>query len=306
MVISVKSALKSLLSPVYACVSRMPLVRALVAREVSRLASEPFSAAIIDAFVQGDCGSTYGLSAGDKTELVARFRNSNANIQSGTSPLVHTLLAQEILSIPPDIKGDVIECGAWKGASSASLSIVCGLAGRRLLVCDSFEGLPDDGEQLHVGLHTKLYGRYQQGMFAGGLEEVRENIRRCGDLDACMFIQGFFSESLTALSDPIAFAFLDVDLVSSTRDCLRHIWPLLIENGALYSDDAGDLAVVGVFFDEAWWRDSLGCAAPGYVGSGCGIPLNPSSSSIGYTRKTGRFDPTCWVKDPYLHHREGH
>ncbi|NIA16205.1 MAG: hypothetical protein GWP08_19250 [Nitrospiraceae bacterium] len=302
MVFDVKSALRKLLSPVYVCVARMPFARSLVAREVGRLASEPFSAAIIDAFIHGECGSAYGLSAKDKMDLVARFRNSNANIQSGTSPLVHTILAQEILSIPADVPGDVIECGVWKGASSASLSLVCGLAGRRLLVCDSFEGLPDDGEQLHYGLHTKRYGRYQQGMFAGGLEEVRENIRRCGNLDACTFISGFFSESLTALSDPIAFAFLDVDLVSSTRDCLRHIWPLLVEHGALYSDDAGDLAVVGVFFDAAWWQENLGCAAPGYVGSGCGIPLNPAASSIGYTRKIGRFDPTGWVKDPYLHH----
>ena len=101
MVFGVKSILKSLLSPVYARAVRLPLVRAVVAREVGRLATEPYSAAIIDAFVQRDCGAAYGVSARDKMDLVAGFRNSNAHIQSGTSPLVHTILAQEILSIRP-------------------------------------------------------------------------------------------------------------------------------------------------------------------------------------------------------------
>ena len=283
-------------------VGRMGLVRAVVGRELARLAAEPWSGAVIDGFVHDDCGSAYGLSARDKMDLVERFRRCNAEISSGTSPLVHVVLAREILNIPREVQGVVVECGAWKGASTSSLSVVCAAVGRRLLVCDSFQGLPDDGLQRHAGPHTGVYGYYKEGMFAGCLDEVRENVRACGELSVCEFVPGFFADSLNALHEQIVFAFLDVDLVSSTRDCLRFIWPLLVENGAIFSDDAGDMDVVRVFFDEAWWRENLDSPAPGYVGSGCGLPLNPQCSSIGYSRKSTRFDPAQWRRSPFLHY----
>ena len=278
------------------------LVRALVSREFDKLAAEPWSAALIRDFIEGSCGEVYGIGSREKTDLVEHFRRCVAEIPSGTSPLVHVALAREVLSIPPDVKGDVIECGVWKGSSAASLSWVCHMVKRRLLVCDSFQGLPDDGMARHAGMHTGVYGYYREGMFAGSLDEVRENIRRLGRIEVCEFVPGFFAESLSALKDPLMLAFLDVDLSSSTRDCLRCLWPLLVEDGAVYTDDAGDLDVVSVFFDEVWWRETLGQPAPGYVGSGCGLPLNPRCSSIGYTRKSTRFDPSKWRRAPFLHY----
>lgn len=264
----------------------------------------PWEAALIDAFVESDVGSAYGLAPRDKRRLVERFQTITNMVQSGTSPVVHTLLARHILSVPPDVKGDVVECGVWKGASTASLSLVCAAAGRKLVACDSFQGLPDDQEQLHKGLHTGVYGYYKEGMFEGTLEEVRRNVSQFGAVDACTFVEGFFDQSLTQLRDPLVFAFLDVDLVQSTRDCLKHIWPLLVEGAYLYSDDAGDLEVVAVYFDEPWWRETLGCSAPGFVGSGCGLPLNPRHSSIGYTRKEPPFQESNWRRADFLHYPE--
>jgi hypothetical protein len=75
-----------------------------------------------------------------------------------------------------------------------------------------------------------------------------------------------------------------------------------VEDGAVYTDDAADMEVVRVFFDAAWWQEQLGCSAPGYVGSGCGLPLNPKYASIGYTRKSTRFDPARWQRAPFLHY----
>jgi len=282
--------------------AKNPFIRAVVLHELEKLAAEPWSAAIVGDFVEGPCGEAYGLGAKEKANLVEQFRRCASEIQSGTSPLVHVVLAREILSIPIEVKGDVVECGVWKGASAASLSCVCRAVKRRLWVCDSFQGLPADGMARHTGMHTAVYGYYREGMFEGALEEVRENIRRCGEIDVCTFLPGYFEKSLALLKDPVAFAFLDVDLASSTRDCLQYIWPLLVEDGAIYTDDAGDLDVAKVFFDESWWRTTLGQPAPGYVGSGCGIALNPQSSSIGYTRKSTRFDPAKWRRAPFLYY----
>src|SRR6266567_2092263 len=40
------------------------------------------------------------------------------------------------------IEGDLVECGCYLGGSSAKLSLVAAALGRRLWVCDSFQGLP--------------------------------------------------------------------------------------------------------------------------------------------------------------------
>jgi len=295
---------RSLLRIVYRVAIRNPVFRALFARELRALGATSWTAHLIEDFIREPYGTGYGVNSTERETLVKAFQRNVSEIESGTSAAVHVLLAREILQIPRAIPGDVVECGVWKGACSASLSLVCQRTGRRLKVCDSFQGLPDEGPRRHVGLHTRVYGYYQAGQFASPMDEVRENIRRCGALEACDFVAGFFADSLRQIEDPVAFAFLDVDLESSTRDCLRALWPLLVEDGQIYSDDAGDLAVVRVYFDAPWWQAELGCGAPGFVGSGCGLPLSPAYSSIGYTRKLGAFDPAQWRKMPFLHYPE--
>ena len=138
---------------------------------------------------------------------------------------------------------------------------------------------------MHEYPHLGVFGYYQEGMYAVRLEEVKENIKRFGALSVCRFVPGFFADSLSALSDPLVFGFLDVDLASSMKDCVKHIWPLLVDGGVIYTDDSCDMQVVRIWFDDDWWQREIGAKAPGYVGSGCGLPLNPNSSSLGYARK---------------------
>lgn len=276
------------------------LLRRAGGREAAALALEKLT---LERFYDDEVGRAYGVGRREKAGLVERFQAATAQVPSGTSWLYHVVLASEILSVPPDVAGDVIECGCWKGASTSSLSLVCRLTGRRLIVCDSFEGLPEDeAGASHEYPHLSVYGYYQKGMYAGRLDEVRANIGRCGDLSVCEFVPGFFSDTLAALDRPLAFAFLDVDLASSMRDCLRHVWPLLAEGGAVYTDDSCDMEVVRVWFDEAWWQRELGRRAPGYVGSGCGLPLGPDYSSLGYARKlsdpSAAYDRVSWLYYP--------
>lgn len=290
-------------------IARRIYQRAINSRQAQKMLAleidAAFSSYLVRDFVEGTYGEKYGVTRSDREALVQSFHQNNTKITTATCTAIHIVLARQILSVPAGTEGDVIECGAYKGASTASLSLVCRKTSRRLIVCDSFEGLPDEGIQLHTAPHFGTYGYYQKGMFCGRLDEVKQNVAQFGAVEVCEFIPGYFSESLRQLSRPIVFGFLDVDLVSSTLDCLRYIWPLLVENGLLYTDDAGDMGVVKLFFDDDWWRTNLDCMAPGYVGSGCGLPLNTRYSSIGYTRRVSAFRKAEWNKASHLYYPDG-
>jgi hypothetical protein len=256
-------------------------VKQLISDQKIRL---DYNAHIVNQFINYGGGEDYGIDSLIRGNLIEKFKATLESVESGTNLLTHIYLAQRIFSFSPEVPGLIAEFGSFKGASTANLSLACQLVNRKLLVCDSFEGLPDDNMQLHVGMHSETYGYYKKGMFYGSLENVKENVEKFGDIQSCSFLKGFYSESLVNLKDPIMLAFMDVDLISSTRDCLKHIWPLLVESGEIITDDAGDLDVVKIFFDDPWWVQNLKTISPGFVGSGSGLP--PCYPSLGYTKKT--------------------
>lgn len=131
------------------------------------------------------------------------------------------------------VAGRVLECGAFKGSSTACLSLICAELGFELDCADSFEGLP--GEE----------GHYGKGDFLGTLDEVRENVTRFGKIDSVRFIEGWYAESLQDYSDPIALLWLDVDLQESTLDVLRNVFSKVPEGGVILSDGFTE----GVDFD---------------------------------------------------------
>jgi O-methyltransferase len=258
---------------------------------------------IVDDFLKGDYGSAYGVTPAQRAGLVDAMRSVAGNVQSATRMLYHVVLARELLTVPPGVEGDVIECGAFKGASSASLSLACALVKRKLWVCDSFAGLPEGEPDItRQYSHLKLYGRYAAGEYAGSLAEVRGNVQRYGNIGTCEFVVGLFAESLRKIPSKFVFAFVDVDLTSSMKDCIAHIWPRLADEGLIYTDDSCDMEVVRVWFDEAWWQKQLGERAPGYVGSGCGLPVSVNGASLGYAQKIGNvqksFQKGSWFAGP--------
>jgi hypothetical protein len=273
--------------------------------EQEALTRESLNALVVSRLLRDDVGAQYSnVNRQVKEDLVSKLKELNEQIPSATSWINQTILATEILSVPANVIGDVVECGCWKGASTAALSLVCALTGRKLIVCDSFAGLPTDGaERVHRYPHLEVFGFYKEGMYEGSLEEVKENIRRFGDVSVCQFLPGFFSDSLVAVNSSVAFAFFDVDLESSMRDCIRYVWPWLVNGGRIYTDDSGDMEVVKIWFDDEWWNAQLHQPAPGYVGSGCGLPIDPSFSALGYAHKV--LDPAqTYGRIPWLHYPE--
>jgi hypothetical protein len=122
-------------------------------------ASVALRTAITLDFILNGYGAAYGVTAAARIRLLHQSRRTVRALSSGTSALTHLILIRAILSLPPTVPGVVVECGVWKGASSAMLSLACQLTGRRLLLCDSFAGLPATGDHLYIEASTAISKR---------------------------------------------------------------------------------------------------------------------------------------------------
>ncbi|WP_375485443.1 TylF/MycF/NovP-related O-methyltransferase [uncultured Mycobacterium sp.] len=240
-------------------------------------------------------GRAYGVGLATKLRLLAAMVRNNMLVPSASIWVTHLLMATEILNVPPSVKGVIVECGCFKGGSTVNLSLVAAACGRELHVFDSFAGLPDPSpeDSGHLLLVDSEVQTYARGAYAGTLQEVTSNIERFGARDACTFHKGYFEDTLPQFDQPIVFAFVDVDLASSVKTCLEYLWPLLIDGGYLFTDEAPHLEIAGLFYDRQWWSEVLGTEPPGLVGAGNGLGLFPHEggffgSSIGYTAKIDR------------------
>ena len=241
----------------------------------------------IEHFIYSDLGKNYNLNLSDKKKIIKRIESALSKIESATNLETQLELGKKILNISKDSNAYIVECGAFKGASSITLSIFSKIVGKKLIIYDSFEGLPEDEDKIKGRNypHLQVTGIYKKGMYKGTLEEVKNNLKFYGEFENCIFRKGYFNQSLKNHTEEIDFLFLDVDLVESTKDCLKYLWPFLKNERYVYSDDACDMDVVSLWFNDDWWIKNLKCGAPGYVGSGCGIPFGGNYSSLGYSIK---------------------
>ena len=245
-----------------------------------------------EEFIYSEIGKNYNLNEKDKAKIVRRLNNAFSKIESATSLDVQLELGKKILSLENNDKNSIVECGCYLGSSSVALSIFARITGRKLIIYDSFEGLPEDMDDIgnRNYPHLKLTGQYKSGMYRATKEQVIKNLKYFGEYEFCELREGFFNESLQKHKEKIDFLFLDVDLVKSTYECIKYLWKYIIDNRYIFSDDACDIDVVSIWFDDKWWLENMRCKAPGYIGSGCGIPLGGKYSSLGYTVKNPKKD----------------
>jgi hypothetical protein len=110
------------------------------------------------------------------------------------------------------------------------------LSGRKVIVADSYEGLPvptmpqDTNLDLSKGIYPQL---------AVSIETVRENFSVYGlDDDNVVFLKGWFKNTLpTAPVEQIALLRMDGDLYESTTNILQALYDKVAENGVIIVDD---------------------------------------------------------------------
>ncbi len=177
----------------------------------------------------------------------ALYSARNATMTSFTRCYELWNLSKQILQ--KRVPGAFVECGVWRGGSAGimGLAIQNGGQNRTLHLFDSFEGLPEPGEQ-----DGREAQEYSGGKASGRLNSiakceatlpvVRSHLfEKLGLAPANVsFHVGWFQDTLPKDAKdigPIAVLRLDGDWYDSTRVCLEHLYPLLSPGGAVILDD---------------------------------------------------------------------
>jgi O-methyltransferase len=141
--------------------------------------------------------------------------------------------------ISDEVRGDLVECGVWRGGASMMMKAVLvahGVNDRAVWLADSFEGLPA------ADLDTyPLDAEWSQfaGMLAVSADDVRRNFEAFGLLDdSVRFLEGWFEDTLAgAPIERIAVLRLDGDLQASTRTALESLYHRVSPGGFVIIDD---------------------------------------------------------------------
>lgn len=165
---------------------------------------------------------------------------SQAHTMVGVARLdnVHMCLNQ---AIADGVPGDFIETGVWRGGVcilARGIFKAHGITDRTVWVADSFEGIPEVGEDGHP--LDRMLGLHRANHTLGVSEQiVRNNFARYGFLDdQVRFLHGWFCDTLPAAPiEQLAVLRLDGDLYSSTMDALNNLYPKLSVGGYVIIDD---------------------------------------------------------------------
>jgi O-methyltransferase len=207
-----------------------------------------------------------GISFAQKRTFIDHLYRISNGIKCAHEQHEMLSVIHDVLLLDSRMQGCVVEAGCYKGGSTAKLSLAAQQAGRQLFVFDSFEGILAHDENHKENIFGESVS-FPMGSYCGTLEEVQTNIQRFGASDVCHFIKGYFEESLPHFTKPIGVIYLDVDLASSTRTCLKYLYPLLTPGGTLYSQDGHLPLVLKALDDDEFW-EGLGYRKPVIEGFG--------------------------------------
>lgn len=207
------------------------------------------------------------FSVVERIELVARFVAVTNAIRCFHTQAEMLVVADALLRLGRRAGLTVVEAGVAKGASSAKLSLLVSRLGGTLHLFDSFRGIPENSERL-----TRLDGSevvFFKGAFTGRIPTVTRHLQRFGCPRCCVLHKGLFEETMPRFdAGPIDLMLLDVDLLSSTRACLVHLFPKLRVGGVVFSQDGHLREIIDLIASERFWREEVGVAVPRIEGLG--------------------------------------
>ncbi|SKB76657.1 O-methyltransferase [Daejeonella lutea] len=199
----------------------------------------------------------------ERVKLQNQFRYIHKKVDCPHNESHVLSFINEMLGFNDTAGGCFVEAGAYKGGSSSKLSIIANKLNKKLFVFDSFEGLPkNDENHLKTINGSSIEGWFDETKFCGSLDEVKGNIEKYGEIQSCIFNKGWFEDTMPGFKERILAAYIDVDLASSTKTCLKYFYPLLVPGGVICSQDGDFPLVIDAIDDNEFWREELGIEKP--------------------------------------------
>lgn len=189
------------------------------------------------------------------------------------------------------VEGLVVECGVWRGGTSAAISEVMG-ADRTYYLFDSFEGLPPaqaekDGAAAIAYQQDKESPEYHDNCAAEA--SYAESAMRLAQARNYHLVKGWFSDTLPKFKpkEPIAILRLDGDWYDSIMVCLQELYPSVAPGGLVILDDyyawEGCVRAVHDFFSSQRLAERIRCTPNGvayFIKSGtCILPQAEDAQS---------------------------
>jgi O-methyltransferase len=163
-------------------------------------------------------------------QIVTQWRNQTMGVDEAY------LIRSAVLGTAK-IPGDIAEVGVYRGGTARVISEAKG--NRPLHLFDTFEGLPDPGEN---------DAAFSKGQYACSLDAVQRYLQ---SFPAVYFHKGYFPDSGASVRDHcFSFVHLDVDLYESTRGALEYFYPRMSAGGIFISHDYVEFEGVRRAVDE--------------------------------------------------------
>lgn len=209
--------------------------------------------------------TTLNIAFAERLKLIYRFCVISSFVKCAHTESEILDVVKGMLTVPSTANGCFVEAGCFKGASAAKFSLIAKMLNRKLILFDSFEGIPENDELNPDGSY-----HHAPGIWKGTLEEVKVNISKFGFIEVCEFRKGLFDDTMPLFRQPVAGCYIDVDLASSTKACLKFLYPLVVDGGVVFSQDGHLKQVQEVFKDENFWTSEVGYKKPTMRGLGKG------------------------------------
>jgi O-methyltransferase len=179
------------------------------------------------------------------------MNHSNAYTMTSFERMYALVGAVEYIS-NNNIKGDIVECGVWRGGSMLAVAntlIDLDQTDRNLWLYDTFEGMPlptDEDFSCRTGdakvkfEETKIDNESSDWCRAT-LDDVKHTLSLSKyPVDNIHYIKGMVETTIPAIMpEKIALLRLDTDWYESTKHELKNLYPLLVPGGVLIIDDYG-------------------------------------------------------------------
>lgn len=141
-----------------------------------------------------------------------------------------------------DLVGSVAEIGVYKGGSSYLLSKL--LPNKKIFLCDTFEGLPDDG-------HKTIEDEPSAGWLSDtDIDSVIEFVSQTGsNPENIRCLKGYFPDETSHLipkDERFCLVHLDTDRYASTKSALEFFYPRLCIGGRILLHDYNCFGTPGV------------------------------------------------------------